>query len=601
MFAAAGAGLLLGICAVPAAGQPLEAAPALDGVGRIVAVSDLHGAHRAFVETLQSAGVLDAAERWAGGRTHLVVLGDVVDRGDDSRASLDLLMALEGQAAAAGGRVHVVLGNHDVMNLTGDLRYVTKGEFAAFASEETAEQRDAAYEKLAARVASRNLALTRTEFDSRFPPGFFVHRAAFSGSGRYGRWLSGKPLALRINDTLFIHAGLSEALPDPGLAAINGALRDDLLQFLALRDGLTARGTLDPTIDFHEIPEALGAVDDEAAAAHPDPLVRRLLALRRSAIHSPVSPLWYRGNAGCGPLVEQDRLARLLQSVGARRVVIGHTPTHQRQAWRRLSDRVWMIDTGMQRDYYSGKGAALVLDGGAASVIYQGASQPVPVEELPARAGALSANLTPGELEVALSEGEIIARSATPAGEVLTLKWRGVELEAVFRPAPGARGPFPEVAAYRVDQMLDLAMVPAAVVRSVDGRAGSAQHLPPGLVPEARRAAGEVRVEAWCPLNDQWQAMRLFDALIANATRAAVDVQYLAGSGQVVLTGHQAAFGTDPGIPSQFAGAGLAVNPAWRQRLAGLETAEARGRLLEVLSRRQYEALLGRARALARK
>jgi hypothetical protein len=600
MFAAGGASLLLGICAVPAGAQPLPAAASLDGVARVVAVSDLHGAHRDFVETLQSAGVLDAQERWAGGRTHLVVLGDVVDRGDDSRASLDLIMALEAQAAAEGGRVDLVLGNHEVMNLTGDLRYVTKGEFAAFAADETAAQRDAAYERLAARAAALDLTLARAEFDGRFPPGFFAHREAFSARGRYGRWLLGRPLALRINETLFVHAGLSAALPDASLAAINGALRGELVEYATLLDQLTATGTLDPTLDFYEIPAALGVADREAAAAHPDPQVRRLLALQLSAIHTSASPLWYRGNAGCGPLVEEDRLARLLGPLGARRIVIGHTPTHQRQAWRRLNDQVWMIDTGMQRAYYAGKGAALLLEGGAVSVVYQGAGQPVAVEELPARAGALAADLPPREIEAALTVGEVIERTATPAGELLTLRWRGAELEALFRPTSGPRGLHPEVAAYRVDRLLDLAMVPAAVVRELDGTAGSLQHVPPGLVPEARRAAGEVRVEAWCPLRDQWQAMRLFDALIANAARTPGDVQYVAASGQLVLTGHTAAFGTGAAVPADPSETDSGINARWRQGLAAVASPDKRQELLEVLPRRQYEALLRRAEALAK-
>ena len=61
---------------------------------------------------------------WAAGRAHVVSLGDLLDRGADSRKVMDLLMRLQGEAAAAGGQLHVVLGNHEAMNLLGDLRYV---------------------------------------------------------------------------------------------------------------------------------------------------------------------------------------------------------------------------------------------------------------------------------------------------------------------------------------------------------------------------------------------------------------------------------------------------------------------------------------------
>lgn len=586
--------------AAVASAQAQVAAPPFefDGVGRVVAVSDVHGAHQAFVETLRSAGVLDGAGDWAAGRAHLVVLGDIPDRGDDSRAAMELVMRLEPQAEAAGGRVHVVLGNHDVMNVVGDLRYVTRGEFAAFAAEEPAEARETAYARYAAR-AGAGPAPTREAFDDQFPPGFFGHRAAFAASGKYGRWLLGKPLALRINDTLFVHAGLSAALPDATLRGLNGPLRAGLVEFAALLERLTTEGRLDPLTDFHGIPAAVEAAI-QAAGADADPGLKRLLELRGSPLFASASPLWYRGNAGCGPLVEQERLSELLRAVGARRVVIGHTPTYGRQAWRRLGDRVWMIDTGMQRAYYSGRGTALVLADGPPVAVYQGAPAPAAVDALPERAGALSANLGPWELETALTEGQVVARSPADDGDILTLRWRDYELQARFDPAASARGPFPEAAAYRLDRLLDLAMVPAAVVRIVDGRRGSLQHLPPSLVGEPSRAAGEARVDAWCPLKDQWQAMYAFDALIGNRPRSTTDIQYVAGSGQLVLTGHGTAFGTAAEIPAHLAGVVTSLNGEWRDRLAALESPRARDQLLEVLTRAQYEALLRRAVRLAR-
>jgi hypothetical protein len=109
-----------------------------------------------------------------------------------------------------------------------------------------------------------------------------------------------------------------------------------------------------------------------------------------------------------------------------------------------------------------------------------------------------------------------------------------------------------------------------------------------------------VRVEAWCPLRDQWQAMRLFDALIANAARTPGDVQYVAASGQLVLTGHTAAFGTGAAVPADPSETESGINARWRQGLAAVASPDSRQELLEVLPRRQYEALLRRAEALAK-
>jgi hypothetical protein len=116
-------------------------------IDRIVAVGAVHGAYDRFVEILRASDILDARLRWVGGRTHLVQLGDIVDRGPDSAKALDLLERLAKDAARAGGAVHLLLGNHEVMRMLGDLRYTTPSEYAAFASSQSKEVRDASLER----------------------------------------------------------------------------------------------------------------------------------------------------------------------------------------------------------------------------------------------------------------------------------------------------------------------------------------------------------------------------------------------------------------------------------------------------------------------
>ncbi|MEM9388394.1 MAG: metallophosphoesterase [Pseudomonadota bacterium] len=99
----------------------------------MIAFGDVHGDYEALHRLLSFAEVIDGDDRWIAGSKHLVSVGDLLDRGPDSRRVMDLLMGLETQAQAAGGPVHVLIGNHEQMNLTGDLRYVAKEEFAAFA------------------------------------------------------------------------------------------------------------------------------------------------------------------------------------------------------------------------------------------------------------------------------------------------------------------------------------------------------------------------------------------------------------------------------------------------------------------------------------
>ena len=141
-------------------------------VPRVVAIGDVHGAYAELVSILQAAQVIDAQSRWIGGTTHLVSLGDLLDRGPQSLKAMDLLMRLQEEARSSGGYVHVLLGNHEVMNLTGDLRDVSDGEYEALN-----------------RIGG--------------------HTRAFSLDGPYGSWLASLPFDNRNNDSILAHGAFS--------------------------------------------------------------------------------------------------------------------------------------------------------------------------------------------------------------------------------------------------------------------------------------------------------------------------------------------------------------------------------------------------------
>ena len=131
-------------CAVPAnqAGLSARATPCeFDKVERIVAIGDVHGAYDRLLEILQAAELIDARSRWLGGRAHLVQTGDVLDRGADSRRALEFLRRIGRDAERAGGRVHQLIGNHEVMRLLGDYRYVVPCEYEGFAGPDSAATR----------------------------------------------------------------------------------------------------------------------------------------------------------------------------------------------------------------------------------------------------------------------------------------------------------------------------------------------------------------------------------------------------------------------------------------------------------------------------
>ncbi len=563
-----------------------------DDVERIVAISDVHGAAGPMLEVLRNAQVIDEHDAWSGGKAHLVVTGDLLDRGPESRLAMDLLMRLEREALAAGGRVHVLLGNHEAMNLVGDLRYVSAAEYAAFAEEESPRDRERAYAAFRAfRGSGLDEAALEREFALRAPPGFVAHRRAFAPDGRYGSWLLEKPLIVIINDTAFVHGGLSPLVTQLGLEAVNRELKLPLSEYAAHLATLTAAGVLDATVNFHRHPEVLGALPDDPE--RPQEIRAAIEAAREltdAAIHDATSPLWYRGNVGCSPLIEADKLSAALDKLDARRVVVGHTPTPGRHVLQRLDGRVVEIDTGMLNAAYGGRAHALIIDGGRVAVVDQSGMEETSPLPHPPQSAIHSDPGSAGAVEAILEAGEIASSREDEQGGKIIQVTDGVDrLTATFHKHT-RKGIAPELAAYRLDRLLGLDMVPVTVARTVDGQAGALQLMPAAAETEAGRATRGGGSAAWCPLPEQWHAMYLFDALTGNE-RSPHSMSYSTGSWHLMLTGHGSAFGTGSALPRYLRGVDLQPGPAWTTALSALSDERLQSELGDVLDRRRLRAL----------
>jgi hypothetical protein len=313
--------VLLAALALVAAPAPTtgaaDASCDLSGIERVVAVGDVHGAYENFVAVLRMAGLIDARERWSGGRAHLVQTGDVLDRGPRSRKAMDLLMRLEKEARKAGGRVHALLGNHEVMNLRGDLRYVSAGEYEAFRDRHSEELRERFWSvvldgaRARAKAAGETLdeKALRERFLAETPLGFVEHRRAFGKDGTYGAWLRQHDAVVRIDGVAFLHGGLSPTVAPLGCAAINETVRRELAA-------------------------------DPAPGAPVEGLVTR-----------EDGPFWYRGLAQEDEATFGTALDGILTAFGARALVVGHTVVRTGRIQTRFGGRVVMIDAGMFEDY----------------------------------------------------------------------------------------------------------------------------------------------------------------------------------------------------------------------------------------------------------
>lgn len=564
-------------------------------VSRVVAMSDPHGAYDAFVATLANAGIIDADGQWSGGDAHLVITGDLVDRGADSRKVMDLVMALETQAADFGGMVHLTLGNHEVMNLVGDLRYVAAGEYAAFAAEESTDERERWFEKFREGRVTADTVLLREEFNRDRPPGFFAHRRAFSSKGKYGRWLLRKPVMVVVNNTAFVHGGLSPLVADYNLDELNTFLTSQVADYVAQLDVLVEAELIDPALNFYDHLDAVSELLADKSLSLSTGVHNALQTVENlgaASIHGRESPLWYRGTVGCSTVIEADTLGAALAAIGADRVVIGHTPTYTRRVLQRHNGRVVEVDTGMLNAAYRGSGYALIIDRDGLSVIGEKTELPGAPIQHPRRVGMRPSGMTFTDLEQVLMRGEIESRSAGVGGRnVLKLRMGEQEIDALFIENPRNREQSPALAAYRLDRLLGLDMVPLTVAREINGKRGAMQFKPPQTHNERDRVKSGQGGDAWCSLRQQWNAMYIFDSLIYNEGRPQEDMLYSPDNWQLVLSGNVNTFDNKRSKPRYLMEAPLQFGPSWTAALESLTDERLTAELGGVLDRRRLTAL----------
>ncbi len=240
---------------------------------------------------------------------------------------MDLLIELEKQAAKAGGRVHALVGNHEAMNLYGDLRYVSAGEYAAFRGGDSANVRAAFLEQDMKAVP----AAEKRKWEEEHPLGWVEHRVAFGPKGTYGKWIRSHNAVVKIDDTIYLHGGISPRFAATPIAELNAAIAAELNDFSKIKDG--------------------------------------------SPMTAEDGPLWYRGLAEGGPELA-DHVDRVLQTHGVKRIVIGHTPTAG-AVIPRFNGKVIQIDVGMSA-FYGSHPACLVREGDRLFAIHRGEKVPLP-------------------------------------------------------------------------------------------------------------------------------------------------------------------------------------------------------------------------------
>jgi len=259
------------------------------GATKIFAISDIHGNFEQLIKLLKGNKIIDNNLHWNWGNGHLVIIGDVFDRGEKVTEALWFIYQLEKQARKDGGQVHFVLGNHEIMVLRGDLRYVNKKYTT---------------------ITSRKLKIKVQDL--------------YGPETELGRWLRSKNVIIKINNILFVHAGISPVLPKRNytIEKVNQIIRKSI-------------DVRDYAIRFNEELELL---------------------------YGSEGPLWYRGyimDRDDIPMATEEQVISILAFYHAEAVVVGHTIIDTLTSY--FGGHVFAIETGIHE---GAEGEALIWENG---------------------------------------------------------------------------------------------------------------------------------------------------------------------------------------------------------------------------------------------
>lgn len=353
------------------------------GERRLVAVGDIHGAFNGVREILRKVELIDQRDEWVGGDAILVQTGDFLDRGPGATKVARLLMDLQKQAPEDGGEVIVLLGNHEILNMLGDLRDVTKYILRNHVDGHSEKRLTVSCNAYAAfyrrlyhlrqeKPPKRRELVERCFTEQQL--GLVEYLKEIGPSGDIGRWLRKLPTVAQVGDVVFVHGGFSAELAGRKLDEINREVRREIQSFDRIRQHLIDQEWLLPTASLAEVLSVARQLSEATSGARSRPSLsaelKHVVELQTWLAIREDGPMWFRGYARWSDEEGAAQMPGILRALGAEHVVVGHTPQPPFRIRSRFDSQVFLIDTGMLTSFYKGHPSALEIQDGSFTAFY---------------------------------------------------------------------------------------------------------------------------------------------------------------------------------------------------------------------------------------
>jgi hypothetical protein len=224
-------------------------------------------------------------------------------------------------------------------------------------------------------------------------------------------------------------------------------------------------------------------------------------------------------------------------------LIVGHSPTATRKIQARFGGKVLLADTGMLTPYYHGQPTAVVMQQDQIQFAYADAGEMITQALEPVM--DRWTHLPQSELSQFMMGLEI---PITADGDEIAVTFNGMKMRVLFTPG-NKRSNANRIAAFQLDQLLGLGMVPATIARKLEGVSGTLSLLPARTLTESQRVTENIPRPQWCSGLPDYQLMYAFDALSANKSRTPDSMLYDRSDWSMILLTGDSAFTSGSSFP----------------------------------------------------